>query len=70
MQHVDKLIRYRSGRMSDSERNSFEKELQKDPFLAEAVDGLSNMSADELQSDFDGLSRRVDRRTKKRTPLF
>ncbi|MDX2415767.1 MAG: carboxypeptidase-like regulatory domain-containing protein, partial [Bacteroidales bacterium] len=70
MQQADKIIRYRSGKMTDSERNTFERELQKDPFLADALDGLSGLSAEELQSDIDKLGGRLESITRKRTPVY
>lgn len=60
------FLRYRRGEMSGNERNSFEKELQKDPFAEEASEGFSLITAEEAEKDLSDLKKRIDRKTKKR----
>ncbi len=43
---------YLSDKMSGEERNAFERELEKDPFAAEAMEGLSSLSEDEIDRTF------------------
>ncbi len=50
---------YLGNRMTGEERNSFERELQKDPFAAEALEGLSSLDEDEVGKDLDGLKARI-----------
>jgi len=45
------FLRYTENKMSDKERNAFEKNLQKDPFDSEALEGLSTLSPEEIKAD-------------------
>jgi hypothetical protein len=53
------LFRYRENRMTSEERNAFERELQKDPFLEEALEGLAAISTDEANSDIMKLQSKL-----------
>lgn len=53
------FLRYGSGEMTGSERNAFERMLQRDPFAAEALEGLELVSAEEAEKDLASLSKRV-----------
>ena len=55
--------RYIKGEMTDRERNAFERELQRDPFAADAAEGFSEISAENAQSDLAGLERQLKSRT-------
>ena len=50
---------YLSDRMSGEERNAFEKELQKDPFAEEALEGLSSIGEEKLNEDLKDLQSRL-----------
>lgn len=63
----DDFIRYSKDGMSGSERNSFEKELQKDPFAEEAAEGFSVLQSSELEQDLKTLEDRIRKRTAKRS---
>lgn len=63
----DDFIRYSKDGMSGSERNSFEKELQKDPFAEEAAEGFSFLQSSELEQDLKTLEDRIRKRTAKRS---
>ena len=63
----DDFIRYKQDGMSGSERNSFEKELQKDPFAEEAAEGFSFLQSSELEQDLKTLEDRIRKRTAKRS---
>lgn len=46
------------------ERNSFEKELQKDPFMEEAMEGYDHLSPAEAKKDYSELQKILARKTK------
>jgi hypothetical protein len=56
------LFRYHRNALSDAERNAFERELQKDPFLSEASEGYESLSPEEAKNDITGLQRRLETR--------
>ncbi|MCU0461757.1 MAG: energy transducer TonB [Bacteroidales bacterium] len=58
--------RYIKGEMTDRERNAFERELQRDPFAADAAEGFSEISAENAESDLTVLERQLKSRTSKR----
>lgn len=62
--HTD-FINYNKGRMSGSERNSFERKLQKDPFAAEASEGFKLISADDAEKDIKALQKKLSKRTQR-----
>jgi hypothetical protein len=57
------FLRYRSDEMTGKEKNSFEKELQKDPFADEAAEGFSLLSPEELSKDMTRLQKGISKRT-------
>jgi hypothetical protein len=57
------FMRYMGNNLTGEEKNSFERELQKDPFAEEAEEGLSSLDTDALKNDMDLLSGRLKRRT-------
>ena len=63
------FLRYRKNEMSGEERNSFERDLQKDPFKEEASEGFSLISADEAEKDLSAITRRVERKIGRRSPV-
>ena len=60
------FLRYRKGEMSEREKNSFERELQKDPFAAEAEEGFSEFPAASSEKDLSHLDRLIKSRSGKR----
>jgi len=64
------IRRYLDGKMSDRERNSFERKLQGDPFEEEAMGGLSGLSSEEFDKDLSSLRAGLKSRTYRRTSLF
>jgi outer membrane biosynthesis protein TonB len=58
--------RYMSNEMDGNEKNSFERELQKDSFAEEAAEGLESVSADNLGRDLARLRKRIDSRVRNR----
>ncbi|HKL66919.1 MAG TPA: hypothetical protein VJ877_03420 [Bacteroidales bacterium] len=53
------IIRYLGNRMSAEERNAFERKLQADPFLAEAVEGFTEVDPHDLEDDFEDLRKSI-----------
>ena len=71
--HIDKELfrRYLSDEMTDAERNAFEKELQKNSFEAEAMDGFENVSSAKFENDLNELSKKISsKKPKSRMPYF
>lgn len=71
--HIDKELfrRYLSDEMTDAQRNAFEKELQKNSFEAEAMDGFENVSSAKFENDLNELSKKISsKKTKSRMPYF
>lgn len=60
------LIRYQSGKMTGRERNAFERKMQRDPFLADAAEGLGIVSPDEAAEDIMAIERRLASGRRKR----
>ncbi len=56
------FIRYRSGNLTGREKNSFERELQRDRFAEEAEEGFEMLPPDRIKSDISSLNRRLQRR--------
>lgn len=57
------FFRYHSNRMTDRERNAFEKKLQKDPFAAEASEGFSSLDPETSERDLAELEERIRKRS-------
>lgn len=65
--NLSEFIRYHQGKMSGEERNSFEKELQKDPFAEEAAEGLALISpTEDISADIAALNKKIRSRTANR----
>lgn len=60
-QHIceEDFQRYLENKMTDAERNTFERELQKHSFEAEALEGMQEISAEELKSDLHKLKSKI-----------
>ncbi len=55
----DDIQRYREGSLSGPERNALEKKALKDPFLADALEGVDSVSPDEFAADVESLSKKI-----------
>jgi TonB family protein len=69
---LSRFLKYTGDGMNGKERNSFERELQRDPFEAEAAEGLSMVNAEEAKKDMLDIEKRLTVLNKKRrifTPL-
>lgn len=67
----DDIIKYKKGELSAKEMHALEKKALSDPFLAEALEGIENISSDELSEDVLELNRKIlkEKRTILLTPL-
>ncbi|TFH39379.1 MAG: hypothetical protein E4G95_01300 [Bacteroidia bacterium] len=57
------LKAYLDNKMSEEQRNSFERMMESDPFLREAVEGMSGIGRDEAESDLNELASTINRKT-------
>ncbi len=60
------FIRYIRGEMTKREENSFQRQLQRDPFAEEATEGLSEILPEEAVSDLGKLEKKLKTRIQKR----
>jgi len=56
------LLRYVQGEMSDEDRHALEREIQKDLFVSEALDGLTSQRIEEVRADLDKIEGQINRR--------
>jgi len=57
------FLRYKQNKMTDRERNGFERNLQKDPFAEEAFEGFEGIDPDLAEMDVSGLRKELKKRT-------
>ena len=57
------IQRYLRGEMSAAEQHALEKAALSDPFLAEALEGLSNLTEAELAEDLETISGELETQT-------
>jgi hypothetical protein len=60
------FLQYSGNKMTNLERNAFERELQKDPFSKEASEGFATMNPEEVEKDLSELKKRLGARTKRK----
>ena len=58
----EQIRRYVQNEMTGAERHAFERKMQKDPFLAEAVEGLLSFSSEDIFADVDQLKHKIQNR--------
>lgn len=63
---LSEFLLYTGGKMTDNERNAFERKLQKDPFSADAAEGFSEISSEDLSGDLIQLENRIKSRVNRR----
>ena len=59
---LEDFLRYSQDQMSEEERNAFEKSLERNPFDAEALEGLSSISPEEARVELAGLQGQIQKR--------
>jgi hypothetical protein len=66
----EKFSKYRNDKLTDNERNSFERDLQKDPFAGEAEEGLNTITREELERDIASLKEALIKRSSQNNRMF
>lgn len=56
---ADDIIKYRKGELSPKEMHALEKKALSDPFLAEALEGSDEVSAEEFATDIQSIHERI-----------
>lgn len=64
------FLRYRGNKMTDKERNDFERRLQKDTFAGEAAEGFEEVSPDLAETDLTDLQKQLKKRTSRKHRLL
>ena len=62
------IIKYKKGELSPEQMHALEKKALADPFLADALEGVENISSDELAADISAIEKKIFH--KKKTILF
>ena len=66
---IKNFLDYLSDKMTGRQRNSFEKDLERDAFEAEAFEGLSSLSENELSEDLNFLQNKLQKRTRRKSGI-
>jgi len=61
----DDIIKYKKGELSPEQMHAVEKKALADPFLAEALEGIENISASELAADVSEIEKKILHKKKK-----
>jgi len=64
------LFRYLSDGLSEEERYALEREIQKDPFIEEALEGLSTLGPKQARKDLSRLRSRINKRITGRSSWY
>jgi hypothetical protein len=64
------FFRYSGKKMSEKERNSFERELQRDPFAEDAEEGFALITSQEASKDISSLKKQLKKKTERPQKLF
>lgn len=65
-QQEEQIRWYLQDRMTEAERHAFEREMQRDPFLADAVEGFSGKDSNLVFTDLANIRNRVEKPKKNR----
>jgi hypothetical protein len=55
-ERLEETLRYLNDAMTNEERYSFEREIERDPFMQEAFEGLSGIKSSEIDRDIRGMN--------------
>lgn len=66
---MSELIRYKNNKMSNEERNLFERAMERDPFLAEAMEGFSGFRTSDIEKDLASIDLISGKRKLKINPV-
>jgi hypothetical protein len=59
----DKFLEYLGKTSGNTASNDFERQLQKDPFDAEAAEGFDGYEAEQIRADFETLQKKIEKRS-------
>lgn len=68
--YLKRLLDYLGGKLTEKERNSMERDMQRDPFLEDAMEGLSGLSEEEIRQDIDFLNRQINQKTARKSKFM
>ncbi len=60
----DDIIKYKKGELSPEQMHALEKKALSDKFLAEALDGIENISAEDLTADISSINKNISHQKK------
>lgn len=55
-EYLHELIRYKNNKMTNQERHQFERALERDPFLAEALEGFDDFKTSDIEKDLASIN--------------
>lgn len=64
--HIKEILNYLGNKMPDKDRYAFERRMEADPFLMDAVDGYQNMPIDEVENILLQLHAKIGNKHKAR----
>ena len=67
---LTEINRYLNNKMSNKERYEFERVLERDPFLADALEGMAGFRSSDIQKDLDAIDLISGKRKRKVRPVF
>ncbi len=67
---LSRLLSYKSNELSVEERNSFERDIQRDPFLEEAIEGFEYLSPEKIRRDMGILNNKLALKIKGRNKMY
>ncbi len=70
-QHINEILKYLTNKMSDKDRYGFERKMESDPFLMDAVDGYSGMNDYEIEEELLLLENKINqKKTRRLVPIW
>src|SRR5579871_1495798 len=63
----DDIIKYKKGELSPAQMHALEKRALSDPFLADALEGIDQLSTSDVEADVAAIQEKISR---KKTILF
>ena len=64
--NIREILNYLGNKMPEQERYAFERKMQADPFLTDAVEGYERMSLAEIEEELSGLKDTLSKRTNRK----
>lgn len=67
---LNELTRYINNKMSNEERYAFERALERDPFLAEALDGIQGFKSSDIERDLNSIDVISGKKKRQNKPVY